>query len=93
MTSPIGLWIGSIERGEPFLTALLQIVDAEAFCESLKVVIRDQQVPNVILRRIFFLELWLRAVSKRGVLAITSPSLSPSRHIRDPQHGADLSKA
>jgi asparagine synthase (glutamine-hydrolysing) len=93
MTGPIGPWIGSIERGEPLLTALFHMVDAEAFCELLKGVIRYQQVPNVILRRIFYVELWLRAVSKRGILATASSSLPTSCHIRDSLHVADPSKA
>jgi asparagine synthase (glutamine-hydrolysing) len=92
MTDPIGPWIGSIERGEPFLTALLRIVDAEAFCELLKIVIRDQQAPNVILRRIFYLELWLRAVSKWHILGPASSSPT-SCQIRDPLQMADPSKA
>jgi asparagine synthase (glutamine-hydrolysing) len=93
VTSPLRPWISSIESGEPFLSHLLGFVDAGALCEILNVVIRDQKIPNVILLRIFCLELWLRSIGTRNILALGSSMFSASGQIRVPQHLAGPSKA
>jgi asparagine synthase (glutamine-hydrolysing) len=78
-------WAGLVELSGHMASSSLGIVDQKSFSETLKKALRGQEIPVATIMRTLGVELWLRQLSKQGIIArvtSTKDDVSPDETAR-----------